>query len=136
MKRIDRKEGVDGSSPSEGFSETPAQITVAFAAVATGGVCGLHAASTIVHRCSSDALRASSNGVRARARRGRGGRVAVDHGQAGAHVAGEIEGGDAGTEREGGEGVPKIVDPAVRGSMPAASCAGFHSRLRKLCRSR
>jgi hypothetical protein len=38
----------------------------------------------------------------------------VDHGQAGAHVAGEVEGGDAGTEREGGEGVPKIVDPAQR----------------------
>jgi hypothetical protein len=28
--------------------------------------------------------------------------------------AGEIEGGDAGTEREGGEGVPEIVDPAQR----------------------
>jgi hypothetical protein len=34
--------------------------------------------------------------------------VAVDHGQAGAHVAGEVEGGDAGTEREGGKGVPEI----------------------------
>jgi hypothetical protein len=30
--------------------------------------------------------------------------VAVDHGQAGAHVAGELEGGVASTEREGGEG--------------------------------
>src|SRR5205814_6165414 len=29
-----------------------------------------------------------------------------------AHVAGEVEGGDAGTEREGGEGVSEIVDPA------------------------
>jgi len=38
--------------------------------------------------------------------------VAVDHGQAGAHVAGEVEGGDAGTEGEGGEGVSEIVDPA------------------------
>jgi hypothetical protein len=36
----------------------------------------------------------------------------VDHGQAGAHVAGEVEGGDAGTEREGGEGVAEIVDPS------------------------
>jgi hypothetical protein len=27
--------------------------------------------------------------------------MAVDHGQAGAHVAGQIEGGNAGTEREG-----------------------------------
>src|SRR5947209_9438193 len=38
--------------------------------------------------------------------------VAVDHRQAGAHVAGEVEGGDAGAEREGGEGVPEIVDAA------------------------
>src|SRR5947208_16250915 len=38
--------------------------------------------------------------------------VAVDHGQAGAHVAGEVEGRDAGTEREGREGVPEIVDPS------------------------
>jgi hypothetical protein len=38
--------------------------------------------------------------------------VAVDHGQARAHVAGEVEGEDAGTEREGGEGVSEIVDPA------------------------
>jgi hypothetical protein len=36
---------------------------------------------------------------------------AVDHGQAGAHVAGEVEGGDAGTERKGCEDVPEIVDP-------------------------
>src|SRR5512133_2571206 len=34
--------------------------------------------------------------------------VAIDHGQAGAHVAGEVEGRDAGTACEGGEGVPKI----------------------------
>jgi hypothetical protein len=38
--------------------------------------------------------------------------VAVDHRQAGAHVAGEVEGGDAGTKGEGGEGVAQIVDPA------------------------
>jgi hypothetical protein len=38
--------------------------------------------------------------------------VPVDHGQAGAHVAGEVEGGDAGTECEGREGVSEIVDPA------------------------
>jgi hypothetical protein len=31
--------------------------------------------------------------------------MAVDHGQAGAHVAGEFEGGNASTEREVGEGV-------------------------------
>ncbi len=40
--------------------------------------------------------------------------VAVDPGQAGPHVAGEVEGRDAGTEREGGVGVPEIVDPAQR----------------------
>jgi hypothetical protein len=48
--------------------------------------------------------------------------VAVDHGQAGAHVAGEVEGGDAGTECEDREGVSEIVDPA-QGSIPAAICA-------------
>ena len=36
--------------------------------------------------------------------------VAVDHRQAGAHVAGEVEDGDACTERERCEGVPEIVD--------------------------
>jgi hypothetical protein len=36
----------------------------------------------------------------------------IDHGQAGAHVAGEIEGRDTGTECEGRKGVPEIVDPA------------------------
>lgn len=40
--------------------------------------------------------------------------VAVDHGQAGAHVAEEFEGGDAGTQGEGREGVAEIVDPSER----------------------
>src|SRR5206468_8775213 len=40
--------------------------------------------------------------------------VAVDHRQAGAHVTGKVEGRDSGTEREGREGVPEIVDPANR----------------------
>ena len=40
--------------------------------------------------------------------------VTVDHGQAGAHVTGEVEGGDPGTECEGGEGMAEIVDPAQR----------------------
>ena len=40
--------------------------------------------------------------------------VPVDHGQAGAHVAGEVEGGDAGTEREGREGMAEIVDAPKR----------------------
>jgi hypothetical protein len=38
--------------------------------------------------------------------------VAVDHGQAGAHVAGEVEVVGVGTKREGGEGVSEIVNPA------------------------
>jgi rhodanese-related sulfurtransferase len=37
--------------------------------------------------------------------------VTVGHGQAGAHVRGEVEGGDAGTERKGGEGASGSVDP-------------------------
>ncbi len=40
--------------------------------------------------------------------------VAVDHRQARAHVAGEVAGGDSGTEREGREGVPQIVDAPSR----------------------
>ena len=40
--------------------------------------------------------------------------VAVDHREAGAHIAGEIEGGDAGTQGEGSEGVPEIVDSPER----------------------
>jgi hypothetical protein len=40
--------------------------------------------------------------------------VAVDHRQTGSHVAREVEGGDAGTEGEGRERVPEIVDPAKR----------------------
>jgi hypothetical protein len=39
--------------------------------------------------------------------------VAVDHRQAGAHVAGEVEGGDAGTKGEGGEGVAQIDRPSA-----------------------
>ena len=40
--------------------------------------------------------------------------VAVDRRQAGAHVAREVEGRESGTEREGREGVPEIVDPPQR----------------------
>jgi hypothetical protein len=36
--------------------------------------------------------------------------LTVDHCQARAHVAGEVEAGDAGTERKGGERVSQIVD--------------------------
>src|SRR5215207_4842206 len=64
--------------------------------------------------------------------------VAVDHRQAGAHVAGEVEGRDAGTKSEGGKGVPEIVDPAQRldpgrdlsgtSTRGCGSCAGRGSR--------
>jgi hypothetical protein len=49
--------------------------------------------------------------------------VAVDHGQARAHVAGEVEGGDTGTQGEGREGVPEILDPTQR--------LDAHSQLRR-----
>jgi hypothetical protein len=61
--------------------------------------------------------------------------VAVDHRQAGAHVAGEIEGGDAGTERKGREGMPEIVDPPPRLDAGGVLCR-LPVRLRKLCRSK
>jgi hypothetical protein len=50
--------------------------------------------------------------------------VAVDHGQAGAHVAGELEGGDAGTQGEGRERVPEIVD-AAEGLDPERELGGL-----------
>jgi hypothetical protein len=37
--------------------------------------------------------------------------VAVDHQQARAHVAGELERRDSGSKRKGGEGVAQVVDP-------------------------
>ena len=40
--------------------------------------------------------------------------MAIDHGQARAHVAGELEGGDAGTQGESREGVSEIVDSPER----------------------
>jgi hypothetical protein len=49
--------------------------------------------------------------------------VAVDHGQAGAHAAREVEGGDAGTEREGGEGVSEIDGTWLRVAAPAEGAA-------------
>ena len=40
--------------------------------------------------------------------------VAVDHRQAGSHVARDVEGGDSGTKREGRKGMAEIVDAAER----------------------
>ena len=50
--------------------------------------------------------------------------VAVDQRQAGAHVAGEVEGGDAGTKREGRKCMAKIVDAAER-RYPGGPLGGF-----------
>jgi hypothetical protein len=49
--------------------------------------------------------------------------VTVDHRQAGAYVAGEVEGGDAGTERKGGESVPESGYPIVKLSLPCVCVA-------------
>src|SRR5919204_4937317 len=53
------KEGVDGSSPSEGFGLLPAHRL--FVLAASAGVCSfdVHAASTGVHRSNAGALSAS-----------------------------------------------------------------------------
>jgi hypothetical protein len=49
--------------------------------------------------------------------------VTVDHGQARAYVAGEVEGVDAGTERKGGESVPESAYPIVKLSLPCVCVA-------------
>ena len=133
------KEGVDGSSPSEGFSfcllsgcfrclDWRRPRASASTRRPPASTVGRSPALSVVEQ--ADRVLASVAGEVAV--------VAVDHGQAGAHVAGEVEGGDAGTEREGREGVPQIVDPAQRldpgrASAPASSggcgsCAGRGSR--------
>src|SRR5215211_7931003 len=111
-RRVDGKEGVDGSSPSEGLKfACLADVSV----VCAGGAIGLRRPPNVHQRPpwtlsgarvveQADRMFATAAGEVAV--------VAVDHGQAGAHVAGEVEGGGAGTEREGGEGVSEIVNPA------------------------
>jgi hypothetical protein len=81
------KEGVDGSSPSEGFGFFPAQLPFPLTVLTASCSCDVHPASTVdVGRHSlveqlDRVLVAGEVAV-----------VAVDHGQAGAHVAGEVEG--------------------------------------------
>jgi len=106
------KEGVDGSSPSEGFALSPAQQAFSLSAKARRGGFSVHRASTNVHRGDAVAVEEADRVLAAVA--GEVAVVAVDHGQACAHLAGEVEGGDAGTEREGGEGVAQIVDAPER----------------------
>jgi hypothetical protein len=62
------KEGVDGSSPSEGFSFLPAQPALSFSGVAPTGCFGVHRASTSVHGAfnASRSLIACSRPSRAR----------------------------------------------------------------------
>jgi hypothetical protein len=104
------KEGVDGSSPSEGFRLSPAQRLFPLSCWARFGLFGVHRASTNVHRGRVELVEQPDRVLAAVA--GEVAVVAVDHGQAGAHVAGELEGGDAGTQGEGRERVPEIVDAA------------------------
>jgi hypothetical protein len=59
----------------------------------------------------------------------------VDHGEARAHLAGEIEGRDTGTEREGRDRVPEIVDPA-QGLDPSGELRGLPLAVTEVCRSR
>jgi hypothetical protein len=47
---LNGKEGVDGSSPSEGFAFPPAQPVVPLAPLASPAAFDVHAASTSVHR--------------------------------------------------------------------------------------
>ena len=61
--RCDDKEGVDGSSPSEGFRFLPAQVLVPFSGSATNSRFDVHPASTNVHRL----LLGPADGLRQRA---------------------------------------------------------------------
>jgi hypothetical protein len=54
------KEGVDGSSPSEGFGFPPAQLQVPLSRLASLAAFDVHAASTSVHRGRYSALNSSS----------------------------------------------------------------------------
>jgi hypothetical protein len=112
----DGKEGVDGSSPSEGFGLSPAQRDVSLSSRTRFACRGVHGTSTNVHRTVENALieRVEKPDRVLASVAGEVAVVAVDHGQAGTHVAGEVEGGDAGTEHEGREGVTQIVDAAQR----------------------
>jgi hypothetical protein len=55
------KEGVDGSSPSEGFEVFPGQRGVSFADRATDGVSNVHAASTAWTSTESAPVNVSSS---------------------------------------------------------------------------
>src|SRR4029450_3718537 len=88
----------------------PAQRPVPLSVTARYPRFGVHRASTNVHRRRVKVVEQLNRVLAAVA--GQVAVVAVDHGQAGAHVAGELEGGESGTEGEGRERVSEIVDAA------------------------
>jgi hypothetical protein len=57
------REGVDGSSPSEGFAFPPAQPVIPLAPLASPAAFDVHAASTSVHRGRCLALSSSSSPI-------------------------------------------------------------------------
>jgi hypothetical protein len=108
----DGKEGVDGSSPSEGVSFLPALVVVFVFRADSGGrprrPRSVHQRPPRVERVEEldRVLAAVAGEVTV---------VAVDHRQAGTHVAGEIKGRDAGAKSESRERMPEIVNaPHVR----------------------
>ena len=111
----------------------PAQRVFRLPVLTRRGCGSVHRASTSVHGGGVELVEEVDRVLAAVA--GEVPVVAVDHGQAGAHVAGELEGRDAGTKGEGREGVAQIVDPPERLN-PGGPLGGFQLRWRKLCRSR
>ena len=91
----DGKEGVDGSSPSEGFRLSPAHAVFCCLARAACSLRDVHRASTNVHRRRVQFIEEANRMFPPVAREVAV--VAVDHGQAGAHVARKLERRDAGT---------------------------------------
>jgi hypothetical protein len=97
---LDGKEGVDGSSPLEGYRLFPARRAIPLSGWAAGSRPSVHRASTNIHRGGVERVEQPDHVLASVA--GEVAVVTVDHGQACTHVTGELEGGDAGTEREGG----------------------------------
>jgi hypothetical protein len=86
------KEGVDGSSPSEGFDILPAQLPFLLPRLAADGVFDVHSASTAWTSAGLSPPNMSSNRIALTPVSGEMAVVAVDHGQARSHVARELEG--------------------------------------------
>jgi hypothetical protein len=134
------KEGVDGSSPSEGFREVPASKSFSFPSKATFQPGGVHNTSTAPNLGGSTAALSLSPrgfplprptsiwrprggvacvGVEKRDRvlsavAGQVAVVLVDHREACAHESGEIEDRDPRAEREGRIGMAEIIGSTDR----------------------